>query len=132
MTTSTDQQLDLENLARLNADYLHADQHSDVARFQELLAEDFTASLPDYRLRDRTQFLELIGKPRPFTGLTAQDVRIRLLGDFAIIHAHMTFTTLDGVEHEGRYTDDWQRRDGRWVCVAANVIAIDVGRPDGS
>jgi len=51
------------------------------------------------------------------------DVRIRLLGDFAIIHSHMTFRTKDGVLRQGRYTDDWLRRDGKWLCVAANVIA---------
>lgn len=50
-------------------------------------------------------------------------MRIRLLGDFAIIHAHMTFRTLDGVQHQGRYADDWERRDGTCLCVAANVIA---------
>ena len=38
-------------------------------------------------------------------------------------HAHTTFKTVDGVEHQGRYTDDWQRRNGKWLCVAANVIA---------
>ena len=35
--------------------------------------------------------------PRPFTELKMDDVRIRLLGDFAIIHSHMTFSTKDGV-----------------------------------
>lgn len=64
-----------------------------------------------------------MSKPRPFTELKAEYVRIRILGDFAIIHAHMTFRTLDGVKRQGRYTDDWQRRDGKWLCVATNVIA---------
>jgi hypothetical protein len=35
----------------------------------------------------------------------------------------VTFKTADGVQHQGRYTDDWQRRNGEWLCVAANVIA---------
>jgi hypothetical protein len=77
--------------------------------------------MPRPRCHQQESGFEL--EPRPFTGLQADDVRIRLMGDFAIIHAHMTFTTADGVRHQGRYTDDWQRRDGRWVCVAANVIA---------
>jgi len=33
------------------------------------------------------------------------------LGDFAIIHSHMTFRTKDVVLRQGRYTDDWQRRE---------------------
>jgi Domain of unknown function (DUF4440) len=65
----------------------------------------------------------MMAAPRPFTELKADDVRIRLLGDFAIIHAYMTFRKTDGVLRQGRYTDDWQRREGQWLCVAANVIS---------
>ena len=81
------------------------------------------SSLPDFLLRNKKQFLEMMTVSRPFTELKMDDVRIRLLGDFAIIHSHMTFRTKDGVLRQGRYTDDWQRRDGKWLCVAANVIA---------
>jgi ketosteroid isomerase-like protein len=114
---------DIEILTQLNADYLASDQKGDVRRYEQILAEDFMASLPDFRLRDKKQFLEMMAEPRPFTDLKAEDVKIRILGDFAIIHAHMTFKTKDGVRHQGRYTDDYQRRDGEWLCVAANVIA---------
>jgi len=81
------------------------------------------SSLPDFLLRNKKQFLEMMIVPRPFTELKMDDVRIRLLEDFAIIHSHMTFRTKDGVLRQGRYTDDWQRRDGKWLCVAPNVIA---------
>jgi hypothetical protein len=33
-----------------------------------------------------------------------------VLGDFAIVHAHMTFRTANGVQRQRRYTDDWQRQ----------------------
>ena len=116
-------QKDLEILTQLNADYLASDQNGDVQRYGQILAEDFMSSLPDFLLRNKKQFLEMMTAPRPFTELKMDDVRIRLLGDFATIHSHMTFRTKDGVLRQGRYTDDWQRRDGKWLCVAANVIA---------
>jgi hypothetical protein len=97
--------------------------HDDVQRYEQILAEDFISSLPDCLLRNEKQFLEMMAVPRPFTELKMDDVRIRLLGDFATIHSHMTFRTKDGVLRQGRYTDDCQRRDGKWLCVAANVIA---------
>ena len=81
------------------------------------------SSLPDCLLRNKKQFLEMMTVPSPFTELKMDDVRIRLLGDFATLHSHMTFRTKHGVLRQGRYTDDWQRRDGKWLCVAANVIA---------
>ena len=81
------------------------------------------SSLPDCLRRNKKQFLEMMTVPRPFTELKMDDVRIRLLGYFATIHSHMTFRTKDGVLRQGRYTDDWQQRDGKWLCVVANVIA---------
>jgi|ERR1700722_1953140 Domain of unknown function (DUF4440) len=89
----------------------------------EIPAENFTTTLPDIKLRDKTQFLQMIAARRPFADLKADDVKIRLLGDFAIIHAHIIFRTLYGVERQGRYIDDSQRRGGRRPCVAANVVA---------
>jgi ketosteroid isomerase-like protein len=102
----------------LNADFLALILNGDVRRFEQMLAEDFMASLPDFL----KQFLGLMAPPRPFTELKADEVRIRLLGDFAIIHAHITLRRADRVRGQWRYTDDWQRRDGKWLCVAANAF----------
>jgi hypothetical protein len=30
----------------------------------------------------------------------------------------------DGSQGAGRYTDDWQLRDGRWQCVSAHVTRL--------
>lgn len=72
-------QPDLETLALLNRDYIHSVQHSDVKRFEQLLA------------------------------------------DVALIHAKTTYTTAEGRQASGRYTDVWVRRNGRWLAVAAHV-----------
>jgi|SRR5690242_889320 len=121
MSDTRNTKSDLEILAHLNADFVASAQNGDVRRLDQILAEDFTASLPDFLLRDKKQFLDMTAAPRPFTDLKADDVRIRLLDDFAIIHAHMTLRTADGVLRQGRYTDDYQRRDGKWVCVAGTA-----------
>jgi ketosteroid isomerase-like protein len=115
---------DLNTLSRLNDDYIASDQGSDVARYEQFLAPDFTATLPDLVFRNRAQFLELIAQPRPFVGLTAYDVTIRVLGDVALVHGRVAYTTVsDRIDREALYTDTYQRRDGNWLCVAANVTA---------
>ena len=43
------------------------------------------------------------------------------MGDFAIIHARTSYTLPDGRQGGGRYTDIWGRRNGKWLCVAAQV-----------
>ena len=49
--------------------------------------------------------------------LIADDVKIRVLGDFAIIHGRTSYTTPDGKQAYGRYTDCWARQNGRWLAV---------------
>jgi ketosteroid isomerase-like protein len=112
---------DRDALVRLNRDYIDSVQNSDVARFDEILADDFLCSHPDGSLVDRATFLEQTARPVAIRGLAAEDVNIRLMGDFAIIHAATRYTKPDGAEGRGRYTDVWARRNGRWLCVSAHV-----------
>ena len=123
MDTTTNQE-DLEILRVLNQNYLSFDEHSNIEGYETLLADDFMASLADFEIYNKEQFLGMIAEPRPFTELNAHDVQIRILGDFALVHARMTYRTkIDGRLRYGRYTDDYQKRNGKWVCIAGNVIA---------
>lgn len=112
---------DLDTLLALNRDYIDSVQKSDVGRFEEILAEDFLCSNPDGSLVDRAAFLEQTARPVSITDLAAHDVRVRLLGDVAIIHARTSYTRPDGAAGAGRYTDVWARRQGRWLAVSAHV-----------
>jgi ketosteroid isomerase-like protein len=112
---------DLNALLQLNDDYIESVRKSDVRRFREILADDFLCSLPDGTLIDREQFLAHTAKPYTLGNLQAHDVKVRLMGEFAIVHARTTFTLPDGLSGSGRYTDVWARRDGQWLAVAAHV-----------
>lgn len=112
---------DLEELTRLNHDYVRSVQEGDVAWFAAHLAADFLASNPDASLVDKDQFLAQTARPVVISDLAEHDVRIRLLGDVAIVHAATSYRTADGAEHHGRYTDMWSRRDGQWLAIAAHV-----------
>jgi ketosteroid isomerase-like protein len=112
---------DLTVLLELNQDYIRSVQTSDVARFEAILADDFLCSLPDGSLLDRNLFLEQTARPVSIRNLEAHDVNLRLMGDFAIIHARTTYTTAEGKSGSGRYTDVWARRNGHWLAVAAHV-----------
>ena len=112
---------DLDVLMKLNDDYIQSVQHSNVARFDEILAEDFLCSNPDGTLIDRKAFLQQTAKPVTIRNLQAHEVNVRLMGDFAIIHARTSYTTGDGADSGGRYTDVWARRNGKWLAVSAHV-----------
>ncbi len=112
---------DLETLTQLNREYIRSVQESDVRRFQEILAADFLCSNPDGTLVDKPRFLEQTARPVTISELAIDDVRIRIMGDVAIIHARTSYRTQAGEQRHGRYTDVWARRDGAWLCVSAHV-----------
>ncbi len=121
MQTVTDARSDIDELLLLNRDYVDSVQNSDAARFGEILAEDFLCSNPDGSLVDKVEFLAQVARPVTITGLAAEDVRVRVLGDIAIIHARTSYRTADGEQRHGRYTDVWQRRADGWRAVSAHV-----------
>jgi ketosteroid isomerase-like protein len=113
--------VDIDTLEKLNGGYMKSVQSSDVGWFESHLAEDFLNSNPDGSLVDRAGFLEQIARPATIANFEARDVRIRIMGDIAIIHGRTTYARADGRAAAGRYTDVWARRRGRWLCVAAHV-----------
>jgi ketosteroid isomerase-like protein len=112
---------DTEVLRDLNENFIRAVNESDAAWFDRNVTSDFLNSNADGSLSDRAQFLSQIAKPPSVVGIRAEDVRIRVLGDVAIIHGRTTFTKADRKPGAGRYTDVYVRERGRWLCVAAHV-----------
>ena len=112
---------DLDILLGLNRDYIRSVQESDVRRFDEILADDFFCSNPDGSLVDRQGFLKQTAMPVRISNLEVHDVKVRIMDDFAIIHARTTYTKPDGGSGSGRYTDVWARRNGAWLGVSAHV-----------
>ena len=112
---------DIDELTILNRDYVASVQNGDVKRFDEILAQDFYCTNPDKSLVDRTGFLKQTATPVTIRNLIADDVKIRVLGDFAIIHGRTSYTTPDGNQAYGPYTDCWAKQNGRWLAVSAHV-----------
>ncbi|WP_094183567.1 nuclear transport factor 2 family protein [Bradyrhizobium canariense] len=112
---------DLEQLTALNRDYVASVQNCDVKRFDEILAPEFYCSNPDKTLVDREAFLKQTARPIAIRNLREHDVIIRIMGDFAIIHAATSYTNADGQQATGRYTDCWAKTNGTWLAVSAHV-----------
>ena len=111
-------------LQELNRNYIRSVDEADVAWFDANLAADFVNTNPDGSFIDRKAFLAQIGRGASVRNIREHDVVIRILGDFAIIHAATSYRQPDGREGAGRYTDDWQLRGGRWQCVSAHVTRL--------
>jgi ketosteroid isomerase-like protein len=114
-------QSDRTILEKLNHEYVKSVQDKDVAWFDANLSGDFMNTASDGAIADRSTFLAQIAKGTGVSKIAEEDVLIRILGDTAIIHAATTFTTDSGASGRGRYTDIWQKQNGRWLCIAAHV-----------
>ena len=112
---------DLDELTALNHDYVASVQNCDVKRFDEILAQDFYCTNPDKTLVDRAAFLKQTAIPMRSGICRREDVNIRILGDFAIIHAQTSYIAADGQQAHGRYTDCWAKKNGKWLAVSAHV-----------
>ena len=112
---------DMDELTALNCDYVASVQNCDVRRFDQILAPDFYCSNPDKTLVDRAGFLKQTAQPITIRNLREPNVKIRIMGDFAIIHGATSYTTADGKEAHGRYTDCWAKQNGKWLAVSAHV-----------
>jgi len=112
----------VETLTKLNQDYIDSVSKSDVRRFEQILSDDFLNTNADGTLVNRTQFLAQVARPMAVFNFQCEDVLIRVMGDFAIIHARTTYTKADGKAGVGRYTDMWALKNGSWLCVAAHVM----------
>jgi Domain of unknown function (DUF4440) len=85
-------------LRDLNRNYVRSVDEADVAWFDANLAADFMNTNPDGTLIDRKAFLAQIGRGSSVKNIREQDVVIRVLGDFAIIHARTSYQKPDGTE----------------------------------
>ena len=121
VNTTTGADEDYQTLSHLNSEYVHAVEECDVQWFESHLAPDFMNSNPDGSIVARDGFLAQIATGSGLSRIEAHDVIVRVLGEFAIIHARTTFNTPSGEVGAGRYTDIWSMRAGRWLCVAAQV-----------
>ena len=113
---------DIDELTALNLDFVASAQNSDVRRFDEILAPEFYCSNPDKSLVDLAAFLEQTAKPVAIKNLQAHDVKIRIMGHFAIIHAATSYTTPDGQDANGRLLGEAERKMVRGIGACDAVI----------
>jgi hypothetical protein len=111
-------------LGRLNDQYIQALLNADREWFIRHLAEEFTCIESNGVMRDKAGFLEVLEAGPRYAGYRLDEMRVRLLGDGAVIQATGTFTRPDGSTGSSRYTDVYLRRDGEWKVLAAQITSI--------
>ena len=112
-----------KKLAVLEDEWLNTYVSGDRAKYDQIVAEDFTGIDESAMLRTKAEDRALLPAARvPGGNAVNEDVQVRLYGKFAIVTGRIvTRFVAEGREIAGfktRFTDTWAERDGRWLVVA--------------
>src|SRR5215475_7302973 len=100
----------------------------DAAAMEKMLDEDFVLTDYDGSLLNRSQFLESIKDP---SIQLAQE-----MSEGMKLHQHGITVVITGATrekgtqngkpfaHNGRFTDTWIKKEGKWLCVASHLGVI--------
>jgi ketosteroid isomerase-like protein len=115
---------DADVLRKINESYVDAFRRSDIAWYDAHLAADYRVFSGDGSYNDRAMALANFAQPTFQTHMKSfpvDKVQIRRFGDIALIHAENAYELKDGRTGVSRYTDIWQKKDGRWQCILAHI-----------
>jgi len=104
-------------------DWIAAIGNRDIARINEVLADDFSATLPDGGTTNKWLHIKDLQTRRYVVeSLAISNVEVRLFGDVAVVTYEQTEQSQTGhdVPYNGRtaWTDVLVNRSGRWQVVA--------------
>lgn len=117
-------QSDSAKLVQLNRGYVDAFMKGDAAWYDAHLMPEFECLCPDGSVVSRSDFLAAAQRPMTNRSFSLDSVRVKLLGDVAVITAITPFVRADGTAGTNRYTDIWVRRRGSWMTLQAQITPI--------
>lgn len=103
---------DEATLTKLNGQYVDAFVPADVGWYEGHLADDFVCIESDGSVLDKARFLRQTANGPDVADCSLTQVRLRICGDVALIHATGVFTRRDGTPGTSRYTDVYTKTAG--------------------
>lgn len=117
-------QSDSLELVKLNRGYVDSFMHGDAAWYDVHLTPEFECLCPDGSIVHRADFVAGSTKPMTQRSFSLDSVRVKLVGDVAVITAITPFVRADGTAGTNRYTDIWVKRNGTWMTLQAQITPI--------
>jgi uncharacterized protein (TIGR02246 family) len=118
---STASGADERALYQLERDWAEANAKKDAAVLDRILANEFQANYAGFFVGNKKQFLaDLKSGKTKIESMINSEMRALVFGDTAIVHGLATVkssTMGKSTSSQGRYTDVFVKREGRWQCV---------------
>ena len=105
--------------------WLDADERHDRATLDSLIADDFVGTAPRGRMVTKRDIIPEEGSGGHGLSITAQDIKVRILGDTAIaVGRGIPKTQAQETRPELRFTIVFAKRADRWQMVAAHLSPV--------
>src|SRR6185503_6976888 len=105
--------------------WLDADERHDRATLNSLIADDFVGTAPRGRMVIKQDVIPEEGSGGNGLAITAQDIKVRVLGDTAIaVGRGLPKTQGQEKRPELRFTVVFAKRAGSWQMVAAHLSPV--------
>ncbi len=115
-------------IEKLNADWIASYPTKDTATLSRIFADDLVLVSPNGTHMSKRQIIANVASPGQQVRSSRVDkVEVRLLGNVGLVMAQASFVTVDnGKEVTGKtnYLDVYEKRNGKWVAIAAHVTYI--------
>ncbi|WP_341834607.1 nuclear transport factor 2 family protein [Chitinophaga pollutisoli] len=123
------QDADHNALRNHNADWIQAYPEKDTATIHRIVADDLVMINAAGARISKKDLIKNVAKPAmPITSAMIDNVEITVKGNIGIVVAVVEFTmTQNGKETtvKNNYMDVYEKRDGRWIAIAAHVTRLD-------
>lgn len=122
------QNKDIEELTRLNQDWLNSYIKKDTATLNKIFADDFILISPKGARMTRSDIINNLNRQETVS-INIDSINVRLVtADVGLITAYTTFVLkTDNKEMTGKncYQDVYIKRNGSWFAVAAHVTLLN-------
>ena len=123
------QNRDIEELTRLNQDWLNSYHKKDTATLNKIFADDFVLISPKGAKVTKRDIIDNLNKQETVS-INIDSIAVQLLTDnVGLITAYTTFVLkIDDKEMTGQncYQDVYIKRKGKWFAVAAHVTLLNM------
>jgi uncharacterized protein (TIGR02246 family) len=123
------QSKDADAIKALNEAWIHSYLTKDTAAVARIWADDFFLINPAGQRYTRQDGIKNMSNPAiHFLSSQVDTAEVNVVGNLGYIHARASFVSADdaGKQTKGKtdYLDVYEKRKGRWVCIAAHVIYL--------
>ena len=116
----------IEEVARLNRQWMESYVRGDVGFLERHLAEDYSSTFPDGSVLDKRGEIEALKSGAiALEEMTPSEMKVRLYGETAVITGQSRIRAkANEISGEYRFTDIWVKGGEGWSAVASQVTRI--------